>query len=807
MENTQNRISGGIKETAPLAAIMFGGMAASRILNTVIKPASGNGTIPSLLVILVALVVSGYSKDPKIRIFMFGAIGYQLLVLLFGKAGLSGLGNIFGLKLNNAPKMQLKPKMYDDRHLMGLACACQDAAKEAELKQLQSGNLNGLGCACENRSILGLGAIPVAQMNAIGASDDLLTLIPNAQWDAIYNSNCAKTTLMTQLSSALSQARSEGKNVTSASVILSNCSGTIDYTEFSNATGGGTTPPSTGPVLPPATIQQTASGKDLSVSLQCDNTGAFFIAIEKGGYSGYNADVVCSVVIKDLNGQLLGQKTFNIGDEIYYHISNKIYDHNAIATFTYKGKSTDYAINQCPSSNQVVNKSVVVSATPTTNPATNTTPKADFSFSVQNCSRYVYFQDNSENAQSYLWDFGDGMKATGATPGQHYFEPSKGNTFMVGLQVKDAKGVTNYVGKQITLPTILPAPTAEFSFVIQPLNTIEFKNNSLNGEIYLWNFGDGKTSNEINPFHSYTQPGSYPVTLTVSNKCGGSKIITKTVDIPVTKPVSNSCNDLVALGMNPAIEKYIDSTTCATILNCPNVTEMIDAINCSFDNVIKISGYTVNKLIVGNCNVSDSPSNRFYLQNPAGGGQYVGLSKAPTLTDIKITGSLQTASMISFEAVGFFNEPDLIWDFGDGITTKGNRIVHTYATGGNYTIKATVNGCKVVTMSKVINVNEPVIITKPAPVNMVLVRNYVLMPNETACPSDPPPVVDKVFTYTPPSPDTTPPIPSPTNSMIDVNFLNTMIDTSKFNPCMNLVCCTTDPILRNRKQNLQNQNS
>ena len=41
------------------------------------------------------------------------------------------------------------------------------------------------------------------------------------------------------------------------------------------------------------------------------------------------------------------------------------------------------------------------------------------------------------------------------------------------------------------------------------------------GELsYLWNFGDGNTSTEANPVHSYTAQGSYQITLTLTTEDG-----------------------------------------------------------------------------------------------------------------------------------------------------------------------------------------------------------------------------------------------------------------------------------------------
>ncbi|KOS04797.1 hypothetical protein AM493_01110 [Flavobacterium akiainvivens] len=48
---------------------------------------------------------------------------------------------------------------------------------------------------------------------------------------------------------------------------------------------------------------------------------------------------------------------------------------------------------------------------------------------------------------------------------------------------------------------------------------------------YQWDFGDGATSNSFEPVHGYSQPGTYPVTLTVTNNCGCQATKTHTVTV------------------------------------------------------------------------------------------------------------------------------------------------------------------------------------------------------------------------------------------------------------------------------------
>ena len=61
----------------------------------------------------------------------------------------------------------------------------------------------------------------------------------------------------------------------------------------------------------------------------------------------------------------------------------------------------------------------------------------------------------------------------------------------------------------------MPAPTANIAPV-----TITFNNTSQGDNLqYLWNFGDGQTSQQANPTHTF-QAGVFEVTLTVSNDNG-----------------------------------------------------------------------------------------------------------------------------------------------------------------------------------------------------------------------------------------------------------------------------------------------
>ena len=64
------------------------------------------------------------------------------------------------------------------------------------------------------------------------------------------------------------------------------------------------------------------------------------------------------------------------------------------------------------------------------------------------------------------------------------------------------------------------APQARFAITQVKEDTVFFRNESLYGVDFHWDFGDGTTAHQQDPgFHIYPGPGNYPVSLVVSNHC------------------------------------------------------------------------------------------------------------------------------------------------------------------------------------------------------------------------------------------------------------------------------------------------
>lgn len=137
----------------------------------------------------------------------------------------------------------------------------------------------------------------------------------------------------------------------------------------------------------------------------------------------------------------------------------------------------------------------------------------------------VQFSDISLGSpQSYLWSFGDGATSTDSNPSHTYYTPG---AYTVSLLVSGPYGSDRKtLEKFITVGT---PPAA--AFIGTPLNgqaplSVQFTDLST-GEptTFAWNFGDGLGSAERNPAHIYTTPGTYSVSLAVTNPFGSNSKI------------------------------------------------------------------------------------------------------------------------------------------------------------------------------------------------------------------------------------------------------------------------------------------
>jgi hypothetical protein len=149
---------------------------------------------------------------------------------------------------------------------------------------------------------------------------------------------------------------------------------------------------------------------------------------------------------------------------------------------------------------------------------------------------------NVDYAAGYYWEFFDINKTPEGTSDEEnpirIFEDA--GTYFAYLSVIDFNGDTI---KNIRIDTIVvyPNPVVDFNFqpdsVMLPNQAVHFYNQTLYGDFYEWDFGDGSpVTDEANPLHYYTEEGIYRITLRAytENECFGT--VTKDQPVVVEPP-------------------------------------------------------------------------------------------------------------------------------------------------------------------------------------------------------------------------------------------------------------------------------
>ncbi len=165
------------------------------------------------------------------------------------------------------------------------------------------------------------------------------------------------------------------------------------------------------------------------------------------------------------------------------------------------------------------------------------TPVANFTASKASAlvNEEIQFKNSSENATDYLWDFGDGNISMEKNPIHWY---TNAGTYKVTLTATSSGKLNS---KSIRIDITYLSPVAGFTMDKSEAKVneiITFTNTTVNASSYAWDFGDGNTSNEENPKHTYLSAGNYTVSL-IATGDGGEQTVSKTIDITYPAPVAN----------------------------------------------------------------------------------------------------------------------------------------------------------------------------------------------------------------------------------------------------------------------------
>lgn len=289
----------------------------------------------------------------------------------------------------------------------------------------------------------------------------------------------------------------------------------VQFTDSSDSTftwnwsfPGGT--PSSSTEQNPVVVYDTPGTYDVTVAVTTwTNTDYFIerpslITVGAQPTAGFSYNVIGNVANFTNTSTFADSYLWNFGDNSTSTQENPSHIYTSAGNYTVTLTIT----NSCGTVTSMQNLSVTVVPPTAIFQPSGTSGCAPYSVSFTNASL--------GNPISYSWEFPGGNPAfsTEANPTVVY---NNGGAFSVKLTVANAAG-SNTVS-QSQLINVDAAPTTLFSFDNNGL-AVGFTNASSNANSYAWSFGDGSTSTEANPTHTYAAEGTYQVTLEATNECG-----------------------------------------------------------------------------------------------------------------------------------------------------------------------------------------------------------------------------------------------------------------------------------------------
>jgi PKD repeat protein len=347
----------------------------------------------------------------------------------------------------------------------------------------------------------------------------------------------------------------------------------------------------------------------------------------------------------------------------------------------------------------------------------NSPPVADFSVSPSTVSTggvmnfdasASYDPDGFING--YIWDFGDGTAGSGVTTSHSYADDGE---YAVIITVVDDDGAT--ASKIVSVVATNRPPVADIdssTAMLDKKETVTFNAGGSydpDGTIvsYVWNFGDGVTATGVSVSHSYSNIGSYTVTLIVTDDDGATDTDSTTKTVKNKSPVAiiTETDEKIYSGdliIFNAGESYDPDGTIVSYVwgfgDGSTATAIVTSHTYEDNN-----SYLVTLTVTDNDGETDSIEvTKIVLNSP------------PVAAFTETAGTVNTDETVSFDASESYDIDGTIvsysWDFGDGTTATGVSVQHDYSQDETYTVSLTVtddDGATGTTSSTITVLNSP----------------------------------------------------------------------------------------------------
>jgi PKD repeat protein len=329
-------------------------------------------------------------------------------------------------------------------------------------------------------------------------------------------------------------------------------------------------------------------------------------------------------------------------------------------------------------------------ATVNTDPSANAGPSQTVNEGT--AVTYAGTASGGTSTLTYLWNFGDGITASGSLSPKHTYAGN--GTFNVTLTVSDTVGGSAQSSTTVTVNNLPPTGNPGGPYTGDAGNAIAFAATATDpgaadtaaGFTYAWNFGDGATASGASPSHAYAAVGTYTVTLTTTDASGGSSQATATATVNTDPSANAGTSQTVNEGSAVKFAGTASGGT-STLTYLWNFGDGTTA-SGSLTPTHTYAGngtFNVTLTVTDTLNVSAQSSTTVTVNNlpPTGnpGGPYSGHAGSP----IVFTGTATDPGAADTAAGFTYN-----WNFGDGSTASGAKPSHTYSAVGTYTVTLTV---------------------------------------------------------------------------------------------------------------------
>ncbi len=166
--------------------------------------------------------------------------------------------------------------------------------------------------------------------------------------------------------------------------------------------------------------------------------------------------------------------------------------------------------------------------------------------------------DEDGGIKSYFWDFGDGETISGQYPLHTYMQEG---VYTAVCVVTDDRGAT---GRNVIDISVSEPPSTTLQISATPTQgsaplTVSFTA-VVSGEVtsYLWDFGDGGTSTDQNPTHTYVNAGVFTASCTVTQPSGGTQSDTVTITVTDDSETEDSGTYMVYKASQPITSGTIE---------------------------------------------------------------------------------------------------------------------------------------------------------------------------------------------------------------------------------------------------------